>query len=174
MKMLLKPVIVLFLGTGLFASCKKDGETGKVTVRMTDAPAAFDAVNVEITSVEIQVAGQGWTTLNTQAGIYDLLQLQHGIDTVLATGVSLPAGRVNQMRLILGSANSIVESGVSFPLLLSSQDESGLKLNLDYEFKAGLNYEIKFDFVADQSVLTQGQGSFRLKPVLKTVHIHEV
>lgn len=174
MKTPFKSIIILALAAGLFASCKKTGETGTVSIRMTDAPAAYDAVNVEVTSVELQVAGQGWTTLNTNAGVYDLLQLQNGVDTLLATGVSLPVGRVNQMRLILGSNNTIVQSGVSFPLLLSSQDETGLKLNLNYDFQAGVNYEIKFDFVADQSVVTGGNGTFRLKPVLKVVHINVV
>jgi len=174
MKTSLKIIAVLLLSAGLFASCKKEQETGDITIRMTDAPAAFDAANVEITSIQMQVAGGGWVTLNTNAGIYDLLQLQNGIDTVVATGTALPVGRVNQMRLILGTNNTIIQNGVSFPLLLSSQDKTGLKLNLNYDFQAGVNYEIKFDFVADESIVTEGNGSFRLKPVLKTVYINVV
>lgn len=159
------------LMTLLIFSCAKSGETGEIVVKMIDAPIQADSVNVEIVRVDLHSSAQGWISLPTQGGIYNLLELQHGVDTTLVPGGSIPAGKVNQMRLILGQNNRIVVDSVSFPLLLSSQDETGLKLNLNYDFQANTNYEIKFDFVADESVILQGNGSYRLKPVLKKVHI---
>lgn len=169
----------MLLGVAVFAAiffsaCKKDKYTGPVTVRMTDAPAAFDSVNVEIVRVEIHSDAQGWIILPSNPGIYNLLQLQNGVDTVLATAAQLPAGHVSQMRLILGGNNYVVSTGTVTPLELSSQDQTGLKLNLNYTFDPNVAYEILFDFVASESIVEQGNGQFRLKPVLKTVSVNPI
>lgn len=166
-------VALLSVGT-LFTACKKEKYTGEVTVRMTDAPASFDSVNVEIVEVQLHSDAQGWATLSTQAGMYNLLELQNGIDTVLATTPQFPAGHVTQMRLILGETNYVVSGGVTTPLELSSQDRTGLKINLDYDFDPNLNYEILIDFVASESIVLQGNGTLRLKPVIHTVHVQPI
>lgn len=158
----------------LFAACKKERYTGEVTVRMTDAPAAFDSVNVEIVEVQMHSDAQGWATLPTEAGIYNLLELQNGIDTVIAGIQQFPAGKATQMRLILGETNYVVAGGMVTPLELSSQDKTGLKINLNYDFAPNVNYEILIDFVASESIVTQGNGSLRLKPVIHTVHIQPI
>src|SRR5690606_12221495 len=148
-------------------------ETGNIIVKMTDAPINADMVNVDIVGVSVHAAGN-WINLNTNGGVYNLLDLQNGIDTTLVPGGSIPAGKVNHMRLILGQNNTIMVDSVSYPLLLSSQDESGFKLNINKDFLPGVDYIIKFDFVADESVVEQGNRQYRLKPVLKTVYIEEI
>lgn len=155
----------------LYSCNKKDNETGNIIVKMQDAPINADSVNVEIIGIQLQSPGNGWISLPVQAGRYNLLELQNGIDTTVALGAPIPAGKINQMRLILGQNNNIVVDSVSHPLLLSSQDETGLKLNLNYDFQPGIDYVIKYDFVVDESIIEQGNGSYRLKPVLKTVYI---
>lgn len=161
--------------TGIFfTACKKDKYTDRITVRMTDAPAAFDSVNVEIVRVDIHSDAQGWISLPSNPGLYNLLELQNGVDTVLATAAQLPAGHVSQMRLILGNNNYVVSTGMVTQLELSSQDLTGLKLNLNYTFDPNVAYEILFDFVASESIVEQGNGKFRLKPVLKTVSVNPI
>lgn len=171
MKAVLKTGLVMMV-FALF-SCKNEKETGNIIVKMTDAPINADMVNVDIVGVSVHAAGN-WINLNTNGGVYNLLDLQNGIDTTLVPGGSIPAGKVNQMRLILGQNNTIMVDSVSYPLLLSSQDESGLKLNINKDFLPGVDYIIKFDFVADESVVEQGNRQYRLKPVLKTVYIEEI
>lgn len=168
-KSILSIGILSIIGITL-VSCKNEKETGNIIVKMTDAPINADMVNVEVVGVSVHAAGN-WVNLPTNGGIYNLLDLQNGIDTTLVPGGSIPAGKVNQMRLILGQNNTIMVDSVSHPLLLSSQDETGLKLNINENFQSGVDYLIKFDFVADESIVQQGNGSYRLKPVLKKISV---
>lgn len=157
-----------------FVSCKKDTYTEKITVKMVDAPASYDSVNVEIVEVQMHSDAQGWVLIPTQVGLYNLLELQNGIDTVLANIPQYPAGHVSQMRLILGNNNYIVTGGTVTPLALSSQDETGLKINLNYDFQANQAYEIMIDFDAASSIVTEGNGTLKLKPVIHTVYINPI
>ena len=92
--------------------CKKQIDTGYMTVMMTDAPGDYLHVNVDVQRVEVHYANGNsnadWVALNTHAGVYDLLALQHNATAVLAGNVQLPAGKITQMRLILGSNNTVM------------------------------------------------------------------
>lgn len=160
-------ILALLLLTG----CQKEVGTASFTVRMTDAPVDYDEVNVEIELVQVHYAGvgsgSGWTDLQTNAGIYDLLLLQNGVSTALVLGDTVPVGHMTQMRLILGDNNTVVVDGVTLPLDLSSQSRTGLKINLDADVDPGDEIEIHFDFDAEQSIVIEGNGTYKLKPVLK-------
>jgi hypothetical protein len=88
------------------------------------------------------------------------------VTAVLSSNAGLPAGDVNQMRLILGSENYVVEDSVASDLLLSSQDKTGLKFNLNATINTGDTVEVLIDFDAEESIIQQGNGSYRLKPVI--------
>ena len=84
---------ILLSGTLLFVACSKSDKnvgTSNLSVRLTDAPTAFEEVNVDIREVRVKFSNDtlstGWVTLNTFPGIYRLLDLQNGVDTLLATG----------------------------------------------------------------------------------------
>lgn len=165
--------ILLALVLVVFA-CNKHEGAGKMTVKMKDNPIELDAVFVEVLRVEVHHSnanGGGWIPLETDAGIYNLLELQNGLTTTLSDSVELPVGKINQMRLILGSSNTVVVDSVTFPLLLSSQDETGLKFNLNTQINDGENVEVLFDFDAEKSIVLEGNGSYRLKPVIKVESI---
>ncbi len=154
-----------------FTSCdsEKDTEKSHLTVRMTDAPANYDAVMVDVKSVEI--IGNGGTTvlLNANAGIYNLLDFSNGLDTMIASG-DLEAGSISQIRLILGTNNSILVDGVVYPLSTPSAEQSGLKLQVNQTFEPGVDYYILLDFDANQSVVKTGNGAYKLKPVIRTIN----
>jgi hypothetical protein len=135
-------------------------------VRLTDAPAAYDSVLVEIVRVEVHTDVNGWQSLPTYQGIYNLLELRNNVDTVLVNRQQLPAGRMNQIRLILGIQNRIVVSGVSYPLSISSQDETGLKVNINRILQPNTLYLLVMDFDALESIHQTGTG-YKLKPVLR-------
>lgn len=165
-------VLSLALLALLFLSgCKpKDPkDPAHVKISMTDAPGAYDAVYVDVQAVEITGAG-GTVTLNTTAGIYNLLDLANGTDTLIAEG-DLAAGKVEQIRLILGSNNSVVVNGTTYPLSTPSAQQSGLKLQVHQTFEPGVEYAILLDFDANQSIVTQGNGGYSLKPVIRTVDV---
>lgn len=161
---------LLLIVTLLATSCTEDEESGQASlqIRLTDAPAVYEEVNVEIVAVEITGTASGTITMNTNTGIYNLLDYTGGIDTLIASA-GIPAGKLQQVRLILGSNNSVVLNGVSYPLSTPSAMQSGLKLQVHRELVAGVSYALLLDFDAGQSVVNQGNGQYALKPVIRVV-----
>ena len=143
-------------------------ETYPYEVRITDAPGPYDAVYVDIQGVEITGSNGKTALMNVHTGIYNLLNFSNGIDTLLAR-VNLTDNKVSQIRLILGSNNSVVVSGVSYPLSTPSAEQSGLKLQVHQTLQAGVLYSILLDFDANQSVAQTGNGTYKLKPVIRTI-----
>jgi hypothetical protein len=155
----------------LSPGCKKDTNGGSLSVIMTDAPAPYDKVYVDIQSVQVHyddngIGEAGWLTLSTKAGVYDLLTLQNNVTAVLTSDNSLPFGHVTQLRLILGTNNIVVVGGVSFPLATPSADQSGLKINLDFTLVASHHIDVTIDFNAGNSIVIEGNGTYSLKPVI--------
>lgn len=161
----------------LSAGCKKDRFGGEMSVKMTDAPALYSQVNVDIRSVEVQYESgtEGWLALKTNAGIYNLLALQNDVTVVIADKGDLPVGKVAQMRLLLGEKNSLVLlDGSSADLKVSSGMETGVKINLDATIKAGSHTQVVLDFDAEKSIVVEGNGSFILKPVIQVESITQI
>lgn len=146
-------------------SCKKENSTSQLNVRMTDAPAVYDQVNVDVREIRVNMKDDstGWVTLNTNARVYDLLSLKNGVDTLIASG-TVQTGSVKEIRLVLGSNNSIVVAGVTYPLVIPSGEESGLKLKVDKKINASVE-TLLVDFNADLSVKLE-TGTYKLSPVL--------
>ncbi len=164
--------LLIALVAFLLAACKKNDpevtrEPSPVFIRMTDAPGPYTAVNVDIQSVEVTSNGKS-ITLNTSPGIYNLLDFSNGLDTLIATG-SVNAEKIQQIRLILGPINSVVSAGKTYSLATPSADQSGLKLQVHKTLEAGVAYSILLDFDANQSVVEEGNGSYKLKPVIRTI-----
>jgi hypothetical protein len=172
MKKLHWVLYLLFATTVLIVGCKKDEDdntgTSVLNIRLTDAPAAYDAVNVEIVGVEVTGANGKLSSLNVNPGIYNLLDFTNGNDTLIATG-ALASGKVQQIRLILGNNNSVVVDSVTYPLATPSAQQSGLKLQVHKDLIAGVAYSLLLDFDAHQSVVDMGNGNFNLKPVIRVV-----
>jgi hypothetical protein len=163
-------VILVSLLVMQISSCKNDkkGEQVLLTVRMTDAPANYDAVTIDVQGVEI-IGGDGSTVvLTTTPGLYNLLDLSNGINTILATGY-VKAGKVSQVRLILGPNNTVKVDNVNYPLSTPSAMQSGLKIQMNQTYEAGVEYIILLDFDANQSVIQKGNNEYQLKPVIRTI-----
>lgn len=154
------------------SSCTKDTtdnkQVAKLTVRMTDAPANYDEVLIDVQGFEITGNGGSAVMLNTTAKVYNLLELSNGVNTLIATG-DLNAGTVSQIRLILGTNNSVKVAGVVYPLATPSALQSGLKLQLNQTFEAGVEYSILLDFDASQSIVLKGNNEYQLKPIIRTI-----
>ncbi|RBL92576.1 DUF4382 domain-containing protein [Chitinophaga flava] len=158
----------------LFSACNKNDSGGngnaKLTVYLTDAPANYDAVNIDVQDVLVNASAgdNGWQSIHLlRPGVYNLLNFRNGIDTVLASS-GLPAGKISQIRLVLGSKNSVVVNGAAYPLETPSAQQSGLKLNVQATLTAGVEYRLWIDFDANRSVVTTGNGKYILKPVIRT------
>ena len=160
----------------LLVACSKDNDTSTLQLRLTDAPLSVEEVNVEILEVRVNMkeatpadapeeSSNGWIKMETKQGIYNLLELQNGIDTLIGTAV-LPTGTVKEIRFVLGSNNTIKENGVTYPLVIPSGSSSGLKIKVDKKLKADLE-TLLIDFDAALSVQKEGTEDYKLRPVLK-------
>lgn len=151
-------------------SCSSDSTTGTYTynVRMTDAPGPYEEVNIDLKSVEVTGSNGQTVLLNTTAGIYNLLEFSNGLSTLIATS-ELSDAKVSQIRLILGANNTVVVGGVSYPLSTPSAEQSGLKLQVNQTLLADIQNEILLDFDANASIVKTGNGTYKLKPVVRTV-----
>ncbi|WP_284652945.1 DUF4382 domain-containing protein [Flavobacterium terrisoli] len=169
-----KIILMLAIATiGItFYACSDDnsGSDGSYAykVRLTDAPGPFSEVNVDIQSVVVTGSNGEAVTLNTEAGIYNLLDFTNGADTLIATS-TLTDSRVEQIRLILGPNNTVVLDGVTYPLSTPSAEQSGLKLQIHQDLLADIDNSIILDFDANASIIQTGNGTYKLKPVLRPV-----
>jgi hypothetical protein len=173
----MKTIIVLSAML-LLASCKKGNNTNPAAqpgsptpydVRMTDAPGPYSAVNVDIQGIEIKGNDEkDLTYLSVNKGIYNLLDFAGGKDTLIGSAL-LHTQRVNQIRFILGDRNSVEINGKSYPMTVPSGAESGLKLQVHHDLQPGVAYKVLLDFDAYASVYDQGNGTYSLKPVIRTV-----
>jgi hypothetical protein len=153
-------------------SCKKEGDA-TIQIRLTDGPADYEAVNIEILSAKMHTSSDtadqsGWQNLPITAGVYDLLKLSNGLDTLLGS-MSLPAGFVSQIRLTLGDNNSINDAGVVYPLEIKSGDKDQLKIKVNQNIEAGESYSFLIDFDAGKSIKESGNNKYKLKPVVRLV-----
>jgi len=159
----------------LTTACKKeesDTSTGTtpVKVRMTDAPASYDQVNVDIIGVEFKMNSGSSVNLNVNPGVYNLLDFTNGVDTLIASA-DVPSGELSQVRLILGANNSVVVDGQPHPLSTPSAMQSGLKLNVHSTLQPGVVYDLLLDFDANQSIVVTGNGEYQLKPVIRVISV---
>ena len=161
------PAIILM---GTVIACQKDDNdsTTDLKIKLTDNPFNAQEVNVDIQQVRINLSDDssgGWINLDTRAGIYNLLDFQNGIDTLIAQA-TVPTGTVKEVRFVLGSENSIMIDSVVYPLTIPSGSESGLKIKLNKQLNAHVD-SLVVDFDAALSILQTGAGDYKLKPVLK-------
>lgn len=174
MKSLLKLSILTLLIVG-FTACNNDDNSSymegnaKLALRLTDAPGDYEAVFIDVEAVEIKYNGnQDDLILAIESGIYDLLELTAGVNVLLYDD-EVPAGRISQIRLILGDDNTIVVDGQTLPLATPSAQQSGLKINVKQDLEPGILYEFILDFDVDKSIVAQGNGGYSLKPVIRAI-----
>jgi hypothetical protein len=165
---LISAISIILISLTMNSCKKKDAATTPYSVRMTDAPGPYDEVLIDLKSVEVTGNGGTTVTLNTIPGIYNLLNFSNGIDTMIATG-QLGLSSVEQIRLILGTNNNVVINNIAYPLSTPSAEQSGLKLQVHQTLQAGVAYYVLLDFDANQSIVDEGNGKYKLKPVIRTV-----
>lgn len=173
-KRLLTSAVAVVVAVFFMTACSDDAQNARLEVRLTDAPGDYDEVKVDIQDVQIHTSEgnmeSGWQSIidADRKGVYNLLELTNGLDTLLGA-IELPAGRVSQIRLVLGNNNSIVVDGAEFDLSTPSAQQSGLKLLLNADLKEGMTYKVLLDFDVARSIVKTGNGSYKLKPVIKAI-----
>ncbi len=174
-------ILAVFLwGCGSSSS----SQPGTLGVSLTDAPASgFDAVNVTVSKVRVHQSSTasendpGWSDITlTPPRKINLLDLTNGALDALGQ-TSLPAGHYTQLRLVLSAntgtniANSVVLSGTTteIPLYTPSAVQSGIKLIHEFDVSSGQHVDLVLDFNALKSIVTRGNGSYALMPVISVI-----
>jgi hypothetical protein len=172
MKKYLNVLLGAVLTMSLFSCSDSDNSTqpARVSIKLVDAPGDYDNVFIDVQDVVIKYSDDGDEEREigmVNTGVYDLLELTGGASVLLADD-EIPAGKISQIRLVLGDNNSVVVDGQTFPLSTPSAQQSGLKLNVNQDLEGGIFYEFILDFDADKSIVQQGNGGYSLKPVIRT------
>lgn len=159
--------------------------TGTLQVGLTDKQSdAFQNVVVAIKEIRVVPAGMenaadndpGLPVVATYATprTVDILTL-HFQQDILGT-ITLPAGRYNQVRLILAPNPSgqgaepvnyltlKTAPATKIPLTTPSGQQSGLKILGRFEVKPGVINAILIDFDPNTSIVDMGNGDYNLKP----------
>ncbi len=169
--------IILLVGILLFQSCQKKGGLGddgkaRLQVRLTDSPDPnVKEVWVDVKEVRINMEDSDWITLDgAHPGLYNLLELTDGKDTLLADA-QIPTGKISQIRLLLGDNNYIItHDGQKIQLSTPSAQQSGLKVQVHQDVAGGILYGLILDFDAGKSIVKAGNsGKYNLKPVLRII-----
>ncbi|HTT19788.1 MAG TPA: DUF4382 domain-containing protein [Candidatus Sulfotelmatobacter sp.] len=157
---------------------------------------AFSHVYVTITDVQINASGSdsGWIdltpSLSQNPQQVDLLG-QANNQCFLATlgaKTALQPGSYRQIRVVLATNSTVVANNIcgssancvmmssspntAQPLMLSSESKTGIKIpsgqiaDGQFVIAAGETRDLDIDFNACESIVAQGNGQFRLKPVL--------
>jgi hypothetical protein len=169
------------LGAGaltLFLACG-GGDSGSgmatINVKLVDGPInGFSEINLNVQKVEI--AGEaGWITLGTPNRTINLLSLTGGVSATLANGATVPAGHFTQMRLVLGSGNTIkLADGTVADLTTPSAMQSGIKLIVNFDVQPGTTKDVVIDFDAAHSiqvVQTGASSKYILRPTIRAVDV---
>lgn len=169
--------ILSLVFTSVFIACKKDSAsdgTARLQVYLTDDPGDYEAVYIDVKDVQINVTGDdvnGWQSLQgVNAGTYDLLKLVNDEDTILADA-EIPSGRLHQIRLVLGTENYVKIKNTTDLIKLEtpSAQQSGLKLNIQYEVTNDRLYMIVLDFDVAKSIVYTGNSKYILKPTIRAI-----
>ncbi len=173
-----KKIRLLFILTPMmfwmFSCSSNNNESSRLTVTLTDSPGDYDAVNVDIQSVQVHSSSSadtvnGWVTLaNSNVGMVNLLDYTNGHELTLSDA-SFPTGNISQVRLVLATDNTVSVNGNAMDLVTPSAQQSGLKLKVNADLKAGITYKFVLDFDAAKSVVKTGNGTYILKPVISVI-----
>ncbi|MEX2477577.1 MAG: DUF4382 domain-containing protein [Gracilimonas sp.] len=161
-------LILTLVGCGT----QSDSRTGQFSVLLHDAPANYDEVNVFIERVEVNNSDseEGWKTVGEPQQVFDLLELTNGVLQPLGS-IVLETGTYQQVRLILSEdGHSVVKDGASHSMFIPSGSQTGIKLNVNAEIQADIEYVLLLDFDASRSVVVTGNENYLLKPVIKATN----
>lgn len=160
---------------------------------LTDGPGYFDHVYIDIQSVKVLVDTSAdtrkhdgidwdrrgaddrkndsslvWETLNVKAGVYDILTLRNGTDTVLASS-GIKKGAIRLIKIQIGTNNSLVKDSVTYPLSIPADAQNYILVKLsgrECEEYLPSKTRIWLDFDVQRSIV-QINGKFYLRPVIK-------
>jgi len=170
-------------------------QTSDLSIYLTDGPGDFSKVLVEVKAVEVKLDtsihkdddeygdkhgdfdddrdddrrghdefGQ-WDTLQVTSGVYDLLSLRNGVDTLMAGGTV--KGKIRKIRITVGSV-TVIKDSVSYPVTMLSGLTNYLYVHIKDEHldRNSNSSKVWVDFDISTSIVYIN-GKYYLNPRLK-------
>ena len=187
---LFRAAVILLSITAFLYSCQKEAANSSgnqsvnpdkphtATIYFTDHQTpVFDSVFIDMQRLEVKLEddslpNSGWVNMNIAPRVINILRFRNGLDTLFASG-TLPNARLKKIKLVLGTQNSVMKNGQSFPLRVKSEDREVIA-NLDISNFEISNGTVMFwiDFDAGNSIQVDNSGSgnnngYRLKSHIK-------
>jgi hypothetical protein len=169
--------VIIFGGV---TGCKENQTTASgstdtnLVIQIHDAPFLksgknVTALNITVEKIEIiRSSDKEHIILSETPQSMDILSINANNPVVLSD-TSVAPGLYDQLRLILSEENTITVDGETFPINISSGQQTGVKLNGPFDLPAGKLFKLDLDFDAPRSVIyNKGQG-YKLKPVITIV-----
>ena len=115
---------------------------------------------------------QVWDSLGINPGVYDLLTLRNGADTLLAGG-NVHKGTMERIRITIGDQNSLVKDGVTYPVKsLSGQSKIIVRVrHSEWDELSTDNLQLWLDFDIQRSIIRTWNGKFVLRPYINVFTI---
>ncbi len=188
-------IFSFFLASALFfIGCSDDSntssETGRLSVRLTDAPFPYSLVaEANVTIFKIEARLQSDDTEETDDASFvvlmedeidtNLLELTNGVTEQLAD-IEVPVGTYDLFRVYVRGVNVVLTDGRTFDLKVPSGEQSGIKVFIKpgLTVAGGLSSDLLLDFDVSRSFVAKGNtkrvdgiNGFNFKPVIKASNI---
>ena len=171
-----RPTIAALATLCAIAACNEGPQLGRVSVRLTDAPAPGIASAVVWVSSVSLVGGGAPVDITTTPAQYDLLSLQGGVTALLGSSL-IPVGDYEQLRLVVDSARITLAGSATFSdgsntrlLKVPSGMQTGIKVNFGGPVHVAPGQTtLVVDFDASRSFVFTGSGAAPTGAIFKPV-----
>lgn len=187
-------VSLVFTACNKSASVENPIGTQSVSLYLTDAPGVFDNVFIDIKSVKLLIdtskdtrkkdtcdwdrvgssrhddddSSLVWQDLGIKAGVYDILKLRNGVDTLLATK-TVVKGAIRLIKIELGTTHTLVKDSITYPLNIPFNEKSYVLIKLkghEWDEFMPNKSRLWLDFDISRSIVEKN-NQFYLKPYIK-------
>lgn len=168
--------LIVALLVVVFSACEKDAtqnpaeQSNSFTIKMTDAPADFEALQVEIDRVEAYLEGSGWVQLSNGSQIVSVLELTNGKEVTIGHQSGLEAGTYSSLALYIGESNTLVVDENGNQVNLNLEGGQRIEFAINEELNENSHAEILLDFNVASSIITsEANGSYFLNPEITVI-----
>ncbi|MEK6649359.1 MAG: DUF4382 domain-containing protein [Bacteroidota bacterium] len=128
--------IILAVVVGLSCQDPENSSfTGDFRIKLVDAPAAFNQVNIVVRRISVHRASAsatfGWGIISEDVASFDLLNLRNGVSATMVSA-SLPSGRYDGIIVLFGTSN-LLEDGFERTVEIPFAIRNGAEIDIDFE-----------------------------------------
>ena len=137
------------------------------TVRMTDGPADYVALQTEIVDVQAYLEGSGWVDVDRSEQHFNVLALSNGKETHIAENAMVVNGHYSKLRIVFGEHNMLTYhcnlAGIcdsNATVQLKWHHPRIVQVSIDAVVDATHGADLMLDFDVARSVIKSGEDYF--------------